>query len=56
MFCGYACIVYSMRGEFGTAAPFIGLAMVLDMLDGPDCADDADRQATSARAPTRSPM
>jgi CDP-diacylglycerol--serine O-phosphatidyltransferase len=34
MFCGYACIVYSMRGEFGTAAPFIGFAIVLDMLDG----------------------
>jgi CDP-diacylglycerol---serine O-phosphatidyltransferase len=34
MFCGYACIVYSMRGEFATAAPLIGLAMVLDMLDG----------------------
>jgi CDP-diacylglycerol--serine O-phosphatidyltransferase len=34
MFCGYACIVYAMRGEFGTAAPFIGFAIVLDMLDG----------------------
>ena len=34
MFCGYACIVYAMRGEFGTAAPFIGFAVVLDMLDG----------------------
>jgi len=34
MFCGYACIVYAMRGEFSTAAPFIGFAMVLDMLDG----------------------
>src|SRR5688500_1345478 len=34
MFCGYACIVYSMRGEFATAAPLIGFAMVLDMLDG----------------------
>ena len=34
MFCGYACIVYSMRGEFATAAPFIGFALVLDMLDG----------------------
>ncbi len=34
MFCGYACIVYSMRGEFETAAPFIGFAIVLDMLDG----------------------
>lgn len=34
MFCGYACIVYAMRGELATAAPFIGFAMVLDMLDG----------------------
>lgn len=34
MFCGYACIVYAMRGEFATAAPLIGLAIVLDMLDG----------------------
>jgi CDP-diacylglycerol--serine O-phosphatidyltransferase len=34
MFCGYACIVYSMRGEFAIAAPFIGCAIVLDMLDG----------------------
>ena len=34
MFCGYACIVYAMRGEFAMAAPFIGFAMVLDMLDG----------------------
>ena len=34
MFCGYACIVYAMRGELETAAPFIGFAIVLDMLDG----------------------
>jgi CDP-diacylglycerol--serine O-phosphatidyltransferase len=34
MFCGYACIVYAMRGDFETAAPFIGFAIVLDMLDG----------------------
>jgi len=34
MFCGYACVVYAMRGEFATAAPFIGFAIVLDMLDG----------------------
>jgi len=34
MFCGYACIVYAMRDEFVTAAPFIGLAIVIDMLDG----------------------
>jgi CDP-diacylglycerol---serine O-phosphatidyltransferase len=34
LFCGYACIVHAMRGEYATAAPFIGFAMVLDMLDG----------------------
>ena len=34
LFCGYACVVYAMRGEFETAAPFIGFAVVLDMLDG----------------------
>jgi CDP-diacylglycerol--serine O-phosphatidyltransferase len=34
LFCGYACIVYAMRGEYAIAAPFIGFAMVLDMLDG----------------------
>ena len=34
LFCGYACIVYSMRGEYETAAPFIGIAMILDTLDG----------------------
>ena len=34
MFCGWACIVYAMRGDFVTAAPFIGFAMVLDLLDG----------------------
>src|SRR5437763_10521858 len=34
MFCGYACVVYAMRGEYATAAPFIGFAVVLDMLDG----------------------
>src|SRR5215467_2427227 len=34
MFCGYACVVYASRGEFETAAPFIGFAIVLDMLDG----------------------
>src|SRR5688572_8850331 len=34
MFCGYACVVFAMRGEFETAAPFIGVAIVLDMLDG----------------------
>jgi CDP-diacylglycerol---serine O-phosphatidyltransferase len=34
MFCGYACIVYAMRGEFATGAIFIGVAVILDMLDG----------------------
>jgi CDP-diacylglycerol---serine O-phosphatidyltransferase len=34
MFCGYACVAYAMRGELETAAPFIGVAVVLDMLDG----------------------
>ena len=34
MFCGYACIIYAMRGEFEMAAPLIGIAVVLDMLDG----------------------
>jgi CDP-diacylglycerol--serine O-phosphatidyltransferase len=34
MFCGYACIVYTMQGDYETAAPFIGVAIVLDMLDG----------------------
>ena len=34
MFCGYACIVYAMGGDFETAALFIGFAIVLDMLDG----------------------
>jgi CDP-diacylglycerol--serine O-phosphatidyltransferase len=34
MFCGYACIVYAMRGDLVTAAPFIGFAIILDMLDG----------------------
>jgi CDP-diacylglycerol--serine O-phosphatidyltransferase len=34
LFCGYACVVYAMRGEYETAAPFIGAAIVLDMLDG----------------------
>ena len=34
LFCGWSCIVYAMRGDLATAAPFIGVAMVLDMLDG----------------------
>jgi CDP-diacylglycerol--serine O-phosphatidyltransferase len=34
MFCGYASIVHSMRRDFETAALLIGIAMVLDTLDG----------------------
>ncbi len=34
LFCGYACIVYSMTGRLEIAAPFIGFAIILDMLDG----------------------
>ena len=34
MFCGYTCIIYTMRNEYHMAAPFIGFAIVLDMLDG----------------------
>ena len=34
MFCGYLCIVYAMRADYESAAPFIGFAFVLDMLDG----------------------
>jgi len=34
LFCGWACVVHAMRGELVTAAPFIGVAVVLDMLDG----------------------
>jgi CDP-diacylglycerol---serine O-phosphatidyltransferase len=34
MFCGWACVVYTMRGSYGPASVFIGFAFVLDMLDG----------------------
>jgi len=34
LFCGYACIMFAMRGDLITAAPFIGIAFVLDGLDG----------------------
>lgn len=34
LFCGYACVVYSTQQDFDTAALFIGIAMVLDTLDG----------------------
>ena len=58
MFCGYACVVYAMRGEFETAAPFIGFAIVLDMLDGRIArltgTDERVRRASSIRWPTSS--
>ena len=34
LFCGWACVIHAMRGEFMLAAPFIGVAIVLDILDG----------------------
>jgi CDP-diacylglycerol--serine O-phosphatidyltransferase len=34
LFCGWACVVHAMRGDFTLAAPFIGVAIVLDILDG----------------------
>ncbi|TDI20907.1 MAG: CDP-diacylglycerol--serine O-phosphatidyltransferase [Acidobacteria bacterium] len=34
LFCGYACIVYAMQENYATAAIFIGVATVLDVLDG----------------------
>jgi CDP-diacylglycerol--serine O-phosphatidyltransferase len=34
MWCGYASIVYALRGEYETAAPLIGIAYALDALDG----------------------
>ena len=34
LFCGYACVVYATQADFDTAAVFIGIAMVLDTLDG----------------------
>jgi CDP-diacylglycerol---serine O-phosphatidyltransferase len=34
LFCGYACVVYSTRADFDTAALFIGMAMIVDTMDG----------------------
>ena len=34
LFCGYGCVVYATRGDFDTAALLIGIAMIVDMLDG----------------------
>jgi len=34
LFCGYACVVYAMRGDFEFAAILIGIAFVVDSIDG----------------------
>ena len=34
LFCGYGCVVYATKGDFDTAAVLIGIAMILDTLDG----------------------
>jgi CDP-diacylglycerol---serine O-phosphatidyltransferase len=34
LFCGYACVVYALNGEYKTAALLIGIAFLFDMLDG----------------------
>jgi CDP-diacylglycerol--serine O-phosphatidyltransferase len=34
LFCGYGCVVYATQRDFDTAAILIGIAMVLDTLDG----------------------
>jgi len=34
LLCGYASVVYSTRGDFDTAAVLLGIAMIVDTLDG----------------------
>ena len=34
LFCGYACVVHAARGDYERAALFVGVAMILDTLDG----------------------
>ena len=34
LFCGYACVVHALRGDYASGALFIGIAIILDMLDG----------------------
>ena len=34
LLCGFASVVYSTRGDFDTAAVLIGVAMIVDTLDG----------------------
>ena len=44
-----------MRGDFETAAPFIGFAVVLDMLDGRIARHDRHDQRVRRRSSIRSP-
>ena len=63
MFCGYACVVYATRGDFDTAAVFIGIAMVArhagrlfrapDELASPRSAWSSIRSPTSSRSAWR---
>jgi CDP-diacylglycerol--serine O-phosphatidyltransferase len=52
LFCGYACVVYATRADFETAALLIGIAMVLDTLDGffARLTNSSSRASTSRRA------
>ena len=34
LFCGYGCVVFATKQDFDTAAVLIGIAMILDTLDG----------------------
>jgi CDP-diacylglycerol--serine O-phosphatidyltransferase len=34
LFCGYACVVFALRHDYAQAAIYIGIAVILDMLDG----------------------
>ena len=63
LFCGYACVVYSTRGDFDTAAVLIGIAMVARharrLLRAPDelarrrSASSSTRWPTSCRSASR---
>jgi CDP-diacylglycerol--serine O-phosphatidyltransferase len=34
LFCGYACVVYTLQNDLAVASALIGIAIILDMLDG----------------------
>ena len=56
MFCGWASIVYAMRGDYATAAPLIvAFAMILDTLDGRIARMTGTSRANSAWSSTRWP-